>query len=208
MDFLTAVQVLGHRWKTFALGLVVTVVATVAAMVTVAPSYTATAGYVLLVQRQTGHDGEQLVRLNPYANFPQGLPATSEILIEWFNGQEAQQAIAAAGGAGTVSASGLDGDAPLVEVQVRGADPDTTMLTTDLAAQALRSQLLTLQTEAGVAPRAQITLEDASVPTQAGTDRVSQIRAGAALFLAGLLVTLFVVFLKERRSWPAGGTTR
>jgi uncharacterized protein involved in exopolysaccharide biosynthesis len=200
MDFYTALGVLRRRWLVLLIGLALTAAAVAALFSVVKPIYSAESDHLLLVKHQSVEVNGKKVPLNPYLNFQDGLTATAETMIEWLNSDQASREVETAGGSGILEASGFEGSAPLILLQVTGKTQDATLATSRLYAEELNTHLAAIQAEADAPKNQFITASDVQVPEQAQADQSSRIRAVFAVGLLGLLLTIFAAFTVERRS--------
>jgi capsular polysaccharide biosynthesis protein len=200
MDFWSSMRVLARRWYVVLLGLIVT--SAVVAMVfrAVPPTYSAVSQQVFLASPAGAVEpgtAKGQIASNPLLELGSGYNVLAELIAKMMNGEQGQLAVQKAGGDGDYIVDTVSGDAPVVSITVDATSPEAALDTEKVVRKVMAQTLEAQQRAAGADSRTFVIVHPVFEPTQAVYAPASRVRAGGALFVVGLALTLGLVFFVE-----------
>ena len=213
MDFWSSMRLLVRWWYVVLAGLVVTAAVVVMVFRMVPPTFTATSQQMFLATPaapQETRGGQAQASANPLLDLGGGYNVLAELMAKIMNGVQGQLAVEAAGGEGDYVVDTVPGDAPVLSISVDATTPakalGTEKVVRDVLAQTLESQ----QRAAGADARSFVVVRPVFEPIEATYEPASRVRAGGALLIVGVALTIGLVFfvesLAQRRRRPGHPT--
>lgn len=199
MDFVDAVRVLLRRWRVLLVGAIAVCAMAGAAILAVPTNYQATGQLVLLLPPQaTG----TATPTNPYLNLAPGLTITASLIASTVSSKDVARTLEA-GGFESDYSIGLDpGAGPVLVISTEDTDPVMAVRTRDEVISRLQDELARIQVAVGAPQRQLISARTNGVADIAEPLPGSKIRALAVIGAVGVVITLLVAFLRDRRRSP------
>ncbi|GAA1822215.1 hypothetical protein ACFFOM_17215 [Microlunatus capsulatus] len=196
MDFIDALRVLLRRWRVMAVGAAVVLAAAAAAVALVPTQYQATGQLVMLLPPQaTG----AATPTNPYLNLEPGLTVTASLIASTLSTKDSARSLEAAGFTSDY-AIGLSPDAgPVLVISTEDTDGAMAVRTRDEVIRRLQVELARIQSAVNAPQRQLIDARPNSAPSVAEPLPGSKIRALAVIGGVGVVTTLLVAFIRDRR---------
>jgi capsular polysaccharide biosynthesis protein len=196
MDFIDSLRVLARQWRVLVVGIVIVLAASVGAIVAVPTNYQATGQLVMLLPPQaTGTSSPT----NPYLNLEPGLTVAASLVANTLSNKASARSLEAAGFTSDY-AVGLSPDAgPVLQISAEDTDGAMAVRTRDEVMRRLQEELTRIQLAENAPPRQIIHARANSAPNVAEALPGSKIRALAAIGALGMVLTLMVAFIRERR---------
>jgi capsular polysaccharide biosynthesis protein len=225
-DLWSSLEVLRRHWVVVVAGLVLTAIASITAIAVVGPVYQAKGSVILLVptakssdttssavsttappttapkSNQTTAAGAPVTTLavrNPYLDFGNSLQITAAVVASVMvsDGRASQILETVPGGSFTVDAA--KNDTPMLDIVGSGPNAEVALQTEAAVVNAVRDELLRVQTNSGAPVSSFITVTEINKPDHADIVRTNRIRALAMILVLGLSATLGIAFLAEGR---------
>lgn len=201
MDFWSSMRLLARWWYVVFLGLIVTGVAVALVFRAVPPTYSAVSQQMFLASPAAPTKAEGDVRGqtadNPLLELGGGYNVLAELIAKIMNGAQGQLAVQAAGGDGDYIVDTVPGDAPVLSITVEATSPDAALSTEKVVRTVMAKTLEAQQRAAGADSRTFVVVRPVFEPIEAVYEPASRVRAGGALLVVGIALTIGLVFLVE-----------
>ena len=200
MDFWSSVRLLARRWYVVIAGLVVTGVIVALVFRAIPPTYSATSQQMFITTPPTAQvvTGKGSVAGdNPLLELGGGYNVLAELMAKIMNGVQGQLAVQEAGGAGDYVVDTVPGDAPVVSISVEATTPQRALRTEKIVREVMAQTLESQQRAAGADARTFVVVRSVFEPVDAVYEPASRVRAGGALLVIGLAMTVGLAFLVE-----------
>jgi hypothetical protein len=184
---------LGAHWRAVAVGLALTVLATVLAVSRVQPTYEARASVLLLAPGTQQGDNGQVVRVNPFRSFDDSLRTTGTVIVEVLNSDATKERFDARGLSTSYTVEFALED-PLISISTLSGRASIAGRTRDALVRRFTDELDERQVAAGAPANEMITssMVTASGPLESTGGRT---RVGAMMLLLGTVLALGFPFL-------------
>lgn len=193
--FLDALKVLRRRWLAVVIGLLLTLAGGGAVLKFVPTDHQASAQLLLILPPE--FNGPDKPPVNPYLNLLPGLNSTASLISGTLTTDEAQKAMAKQGFRAEYTITLLPDTGPLLLIQATDPNPAIALKTRDELIKRLDTELGRIQVEESVPTAQVIHARTDAVSADADPQYGGKIRSLVVVLVAGLLLTIFVVFLRE-----------
>ena len=201
MDFWSSMRLLARWWYVVLLGLIVTGAVVAIVFRAVPPTYSAVSQQMFLASPAAPVKADGNVRGqiadNPLLELGAGYNVLAELTAKIMNGPQGQLAVQAAGGDGDYIVDTVSGDAPVLSITVEATSPEAALSTEKVVRTVMAKTLEAQQREAGADSRTFVVVRPVFVPVEAVYEPASQVRAGGALGVVGIALTIGSVFFME-----------
>ncbi|WP_214409869.1 hypothetical protein [Sphaerisporangium fuscum] len=206
MDLLDSLRALLRRWPVTLTLLVVTLAATVGALVAIPWQYESTATVVFLSSRK----GSQPVGGNPWLAFDGSLTITAEVISRGMSDERTLQRLKEEGDTADYTVGlAQDSRGPLLDITATGPDPKVAQRTMETLAALSQERLTEMQKKSAILPDATIRAELVTSTDEAQLTPQKKIRLLVIVFAGGMLLTvgvpLFLESLAQKRRRLAQG---
>lgn len=205
MDLIDAVRVMLRQWRVLAIGIVVVVLAAVAAIFVVPTRYQATGQLVMLLPPQSTGNATPT---NPFLNLEPGLTITASLIAATLTTKDSARTLEAAGFSSEYTIALNPGNGPVLEISVEDTDGAMAVRTRDEVISRLDQELTRIQLAENAPQRQVIHARPNSVANVAEPLPGSKIRALAVIGALGAVLTLFIAFVRDRLTRNGGAIFR